>query len=167
MCAELWDLQRKVKFPTEFDALDLVTDELKSKLLPVSRRLKEVEKERAERRKVRKRTKIVKASSAPAVSADVEMVDANAGAEAGGSGAVVVETSTATSVDGGASEESKGKEKAAGGELEEESVYRGKELEELENLMSPELKGDLGCSVTGLYDLVGSSCLALFHHHLD
>jgi ubiquitin carboxyl-terminal hydrolase 14 len=38
--------------------------------------------------------------------------------------------------------------------LEEESVYREKELTELETLISPELKDDVGCSVTGLYDLV-------------
>jgi ubiquitin carboxyl-terminal hydrolase 14 len=80
-------IMRKVKFPTEFDALDLATDELKGKLLPVSRRLKEVEKERAERRKVRKRTKHVAASSAATTgSTDVEMADASAAAGAGASG---------------------------------------------------------------------------------
>ena len=41
-------VQRKVKFPSEFDALDLVTDDLKTKLSPVSRKLKEYEKEIAE-----------------------------------------------------------------------------------------------------------------------
>ncbi|KAG6869659.1 hypothetical protein C0992_002440, partial [Termitomyces sp. T32_za158] len=50
-------LQRKVKFPLEFDALDLAADDLREKLLPASRKLKEIEKERTERRKVRKRTK--------------------------------------------------------------------------------------------------------------
>ena len=49
--------QRQVKFPTEYDALELGTDELKNKLRPVSRRLLEIEKERRERTKVRKRTK--------------------------------------------------------------------------------------------------------------
>jgi ubiquitin carboxyl-terminal hydrolase 14 len=52
------NLQHKVKFATEFDALDIVTDDLKSKLAPVSSCLKAVEKERAERRKVRKHTKV-------------------------------------------------------------------------------------------------------------
>lgn len=32
--------QRKVKFPSEYDAVDLCSDQLKAKLLPVSRRLK-------------------------------------------------------------------------------------------------------------------------------
>lgn len=50
-------LQRKVKFPSEFDVLDLCTDELKEKLRPVNTRLKEIQKDRRERAKVRKRTK--------------------------------------------------------------------------------------------------------------
>jgi len=155
-------IMRKVKFPTEFDALDLATDELKGRLLPVSRRLKEMEKERGERRKVRKRTKNVAASSASAAtaaapSADVEMADASAAAGAGGSGnaTAAVEAMTATSTESTGVDRGKGKEKEkAGGELEEESVYREKELTELETLISPELKDDVGCSVTGLYDLV-------------
>ena len=44
---------------------------------------------------------------------------------------------------------------SATGELEDESVYRARELSELEALVDPELKADFGCSVTGLYDLVG------------
>jgi hypothetical protein len=44
--------QRKVKFPAEYDALDLVTEDLKKQLEPVARRLKEIERDRAERRKV-------------------------------------------------------------------------------------------------------------------
>jgi ubiquitin carboxyl-terminal hydrolase 14 len=149
-------LQRKVKFPTEFDALDLVTDDLKEKLIPLSRRLKEIEKERAERRKVRKRTKVVAASTstsstaATAGSADVEMGDASGSATATAT-AITAEAPTA---EGAGPEEGKGKEKA-GGELEDESVYRENELKELEALISPEVKADVGCSVTGLYDLVG------------
>jgi len=46
---------------------------------------------------------------------------------------------------------------SSGGELEDESVYRARELGELEALADPELKQDFGCSVTGLYDLVGES----------
>ena len=48
-----------------------------------------------------------------------------------------------------------------GGDLEDESVYRKKELEELEGLISPDVKADIGASPTGLYELVGaceSSC---------
>ncbi|KAI6037941.1 hypothetical protein EDC04DRAFT_3026642 [Pisolithus marmoratus] len=61
-------IMRKVKFMTEFDALDIVTPELAQKLTPASRRLKEIEKERSERRKVRKRTKVAQ-SAAPAPTA--------------------------------------------------------------------------------------------------
>ncbi|KAF8999843.1 hypothetical protein BDQ17DRAFT_1391450 [Cyathus striatus] len=90
-------IMRKVKFPTEFDASDLTTDELKGKLLPVSR-------------------------NSP--SGDVEMADAVA---------------PAAKVEG---------------ELDDENVYREKEINELEALVDSELKADIGCSVTGLYDLV-------------
>ena len=75
-------IMRKVKFPTEFDAIDLVTDELREKLLPVSRKLKAVDKERAERRKVRKRTKVAKEKK----DGDVEMADASAPAAGSSSG---------------------------------------------------------------------------------
>ncbi|KAG6870278.1 hypothetical protein C0992_000513, partial [Termitomyces sp. T32_za158] len=42
----------------------------------------------------------------------------------------------------------------AGGELEDESVYRAKEKEELEPLISEDVKHDVGASISGLYDLV-------------
>jgi len=122
-------LQRKVKFPTEFDALDIVTDELKAKLTPVSSRLKAIEKERAERRKVRKRTKVAQEASS------------SARLEQGTSDMPDVEMTPAGS--------------EVPGDLEEESVYRAREQQELEGLVSPDLTSDYGCSVTGLYDLVG------------
>ena len=115
---------------TEFDALDIVTPELNEKLLPVSRRLKEIEKERSERRKVRKRIKVAKNSTpAPPPTAP----------------------DSAMNVDEPAAAPS-----AAPGELEEENVYRSRELAELEGLVDPTLKEDFGCSLTGLYDLVGT-----------
>ncbi|KII90142.1 hypothetical protein PLICRDRAFT_159510 [Plicaturopsis crispa FD-325 SS-3] len=136
-------IMRKVKFPVEFDALDLATDELKAKLLPVSRKLKEVEGARAERRKVRKRTKAVAAAgpSKEQQEKDVEMADA---AEAP---AIATSGSSTIAADG------KGKAPETG-ELEDESVYREKEAAELQELVSPDLKADVGCSVSGLYDLV-------------
>lgn len=51
----------------------------------------------------------------------------------------------------------KGKAVEEGGALEEESVYRARELEELEGLVDQELQTDVGCSVSGLYELVGRS----------
>lgn len=119
-----------MKFATEFDALDIVTPELKEKLTPVSRRLKEIEKERFERRKVRKRTKAA-LSTTPAPPPTVP--------------------DSAMSVDEPTVDSS-----GTPGELEEESVYRSRELTELEGLVDPSLKDDFGCSLTGLYDLVGT-----------
>lgn len=118
--------------------MDIVTPELKDKLTPVSRRLKEIEKERTERRKVRKRTKNAQPSSAP--------VPTPAPAPA-----VAQDDSSSMNVDEPAA--------PVPGDLEDESVYRTKELTELEALVDPELKADFGCSVTGLYELVGESLL--------
>jgi len=57
-------IMRRVKFPFELDATDLSSDELKAKILPLNSRLKEVEKDRAERLKVAKRTKKDKSDAA-------------------------------------------------------------------------------------------------------
>ncbi|KAF8622639.1 hypothetical protein AX15_006887 [Amanita polypyramis BW_CC] len=128
-------IMRKVKFPSEFDALDLATDELKTKMLPVSRRLLEIEKERAERRKIRRRTKAaVASSSTTSPNKDVEMADGT--------------TATAST------SENPTNENKVPDELEDEAVYRAKELTELEGLIHPDLKQDEGCSVSGLYELV-------------
>ncbi|KAJ7607322.1 hypothetical protein FB45DRAFT_948062 [Roridomyces roridus] len=147
-------IMRKVKFPTEYDAVDLCDDELKNKLLPVSRRLKAVEKEREERRKVRRRTKTAAAPSAskpaaaaPAASADVEMADAATAT------AATATATTTPAVEGEGAEKKPSAEE--GGELEPESLYRERELAELQGLVHESLKGDVGASVSGLYELVG------------
>jgi len=123
-------IMRKVKFPAEYDALDIVTDELKAKLQPVSRRLMEIEKDRMERRKVRKRMKNKASTSQAAAPSDS------------------ASTSEGASMD-------IDKKPEEGGDLDDESVYRKKELEELEALISPDVKTDVGASPTGLYELVG------------
>jgi len=123
-----------------------VTDDLKTKLLPASRKLQEIEKERAERRKVRKRTKAVVtptmtknipvptvAETAATAEGDVAKADVSASTE-GGDNAKVMAT----------------------GELEDENVYRERETRELVELVDDEIKQDIGASQTGLYDLVGS-----------
>jgi len=89
----------------------------------------EIEKDRMERRKVRKRMKI-KASTSNA---------------AGPSGSTPADEGAEMDVD-----------KKPGDDLEEESVYRKKELEELEKLISPDVKADVGASPTGLYELIGT-----------
>ncbi|KAI0830316.1 cysteine proteinase [Trametes gibbosa] len=140
-------IMRRVKFPTEYDALDIATPELREKLLPVSRRLKELEKERAERRKVRKRTKA--ALPVKDKEGDVQMVDAATAAAPEASAS----TSTGDAVAAAPEGEAKGKA-VAGAELEDESVYREKEGTELEALVHPDIRADVGASLTGQYELV-------------
>jgi ubiquitin carboxyl-terminal hydrolase 14 len=140
-----------VKFPQELDALDLAAPELHEKLAPVSSKLKAIEKERAERRKIRKRTKNVPTaglSKEKEKGTDVEMADTTTAAA---NPEVVASGSAEATEDKG-----KGKELPAG-ELEDESVYREKETEELASLVHPSLREDIGCNPTGLYELVGSS----------
>jgi ubiquitin carboxyl-terminal hydrolase 14 len=114
--------------------MDLATDELKAKLLPVNRRLLELQKERAERRKIRSRTKVAASSSHATASTnkDVEMTDAN-----------------------NATASTSAPEVKVPDELEDEHVYREREQAELEALVHPDMKQDAGCSVSGLYELVG------------
>ena len=130
--------------------MDLATEELRAKLLPASRKLKDFEKERSERRKVRKRTKPVvgpvpeTTPLATSSGVDVEMADAAAVDVA------VVAQPPAGSAD------SKGKEKDASADVvEDEFALRQREAEEFSNLVNEDVKKDIGASSTGLYDLVG------------
>jgi len=118
-----------VKFPQIFDAVDVATDELKAKLLPVSRKLQEIEKEREERRKVRKRTKNLH-STAAARAAEIPIA-----------GAVVEPVpEVVDTVD-----------------LGPEGTYRKKERDELEALVPEDVRADVGSSWSGVYELVGQS----------
>jgi ubiquitin carboxyl-terminal hydrolase 14 len=154
--------QRKVKFPLELDALDLATEELKARMLLTSRRLKEIEKERAERRKVRKRIKAGAAAPAATKGAtsttvgDVEMADASVESS---SPPVAVAAPAVPAGIGAVMEPEGEKPKLAEGELEDENVYREKEVQELAALVDPALNADVGCSVSGLYELVGAPIL--------
>jgi hypothetical protein len=51
-----------------------------------------------------------------------------------------------------------------GVELRPEEWYREQEKTELEALVDPSIKSDIGASQTGLYDLVGELPLFIFHH---
>ncbi|CCA66487.1 related to ubiquitin-specific protease [Serendipita indica DSM 11827] len=139
-------IMRKVKFPFEYDVLDLVTEELKQKLLPVNTRLKEIEKDRQERRKVRKRTRKVQPGAsvempiepAPPVSPTVMVGGPDEGTgsqmdvDQSGSTIPVIEPGTA-----------------------DEAEIRRREAEELTSLVHDDLKSDAGANVTGMYELVG------------
>ena len=141
--------------------MDLCTDELKAKISPANNKLKEFERDRAERRKVRKRTKAAQPPVIEAVQTkDVEMMDA------AGSGPVTVPIATPagaeppspTGLRTGAILPSDDKGRGAAGnsaELEDESVYRQRELQELEALIPEDVHKDVGCSPTGLYELIG------------
>jgi ubiquitin carboxyl-terminal hydrolase 14 len=144
--------QRKVKFPFELDALDMVTDALKRKLANANGKVKEIERERAERRKVRKKTKGVIESDASAL--------ASTNAQASAS-VIVTDTTTedvAMADTQATQDQGKGKEKAKDavpGELEDEDLLREQEAKEFEASVDPELRADTGASVTGLFELCG------------
>lgn len=144
---------RKVKFPTSYDASDICTPELREQLLPVSRRLSELDRDRFERRKVRKRTKAAAAAAATAGNAAAPSTATSSTTAPSGD----VEMTSAD----GAEDAKDGAAANAGEALEDEEVYRKKEREELEKLVSPALKRDTGCSPTGLYELVGLSLFRL------
>jgi ubiquitin carboxyl-terminal hydrolase 14 len=137
-------MQRKVKFPNEFDALDIVTDELRKKMQPVSRKRIEIEKARDERRKVRKRTRVAVPATQPPGSNAGSGTEANAVPTSSGD----VEMS-----------EPAAEQLAAGEELQPEEWYREREKTELESLIDPSIKTDIGANQTGLYDLVGEFIL--------
>ena len=157
-------IMRRVAFPPELDVLDLCTDELRDKLTPVNKRLKEIEKDRAERRKVRKRTRTVpieslgspveglieQAASGMDTSADI-IVPAPAAA---GSEPLTADEAAAFAAPQNSSDKGKGRA-IDGGALEPESEYRARELAELEVLVPGDIKSDIGSSWTGLYELIG------------
>lgn len=90
------------------------------------------------------------ATAAPAVTVSTSPGDSAPAASAGVGAAAVTET-----------EKGKGKD-VAGVELEDESVYREREGKELETLLPPDIKNDVGSSTTGQYELVGESPLLPF-----
>lgn len=144
--------QRKVKFPNEFDALEIATDELREKMRAITSRRAEIEKARDERRKVRKRTRAaVPAAQAPSVNAG-STTEANVEAPT---------SSGDVAMDEGTNEPTTTEQSSSGDELRPEEWYREQEKAELAALVDPSIKSDLGASQTGLYDLVGE--LPLFH----
>ena len=130
--------------------------------------MKEIEKERRERRKIRRRTKkAVEPSSSgtseppaagasasePQVKGDVKMADVSASASASAS----AETGTAVGAGEGA-----GVITNAQPELEEESVYVEKEQKEIMALVDEDVRKDVGASFSALYDLYGGFFLFWF-----
>ncbi|WFC97872.1 ubiquitinyl hydrolase 1 [Malassezia yamatoensis] len=74
-------IMRKVKFPMELDASVFASDELKSRVAPLSQKIKLVAKEREERAKVRRRVKAHgQSQSAPSDSRDDQQATTQQGA---------------------------------------------------------------------------------------
>ena len=136
-------MQRKVKFPNEFDALDITTEGYQEKRRPVARKRIEIEKARDERRKVRKRTRIAVTAPQPPSTDVNSATEVNAEAPA----------------EGDIEMNGPGPEQSAGDELRPEEWYREQEKAELEALIDPAIKADIGASQTGLYDLAGELIL--------
>lgn len=159
-------IMRKVKFPFDLDVLDLVTPSLKARLVPVNEKLKGIDKDRAERAKVRRRARVVAQEQAteamgkeadrkagvehdPALTAQAMEAAAVAGTAAGSSSdAMVVDAPAGV----GAGE---GKKPVAvlEGELVDEPSKRLEEAQLLRSLVDPGLAGDAGANCTGMYEL--------------
>ncbi|GAA5983336.1 hypothetical protein JCM11641_006037 [Rhodosporidiobolus odoratus] len=123
-------VMRKVKFPFDLDAVELVSDDLKRKILPVNEKLKDFDKDRRERAKARRKVKkqVDSANTAPATAAAADTDDPP--------DAMLVDQSTA-------------------GELPDEEAKRQEELAILASLVHPDLEADSGANVSGLYELAG------------
>ncbi|TFY80689.1 hypothetical protein EWM64_g3328 [Hericium alpestre] len=135
---------RKVKFPIEFDAVDLATPGLREKLTPANRRLREIEKDRAERRKVFRRAKRSYEDRATE-----RRQQEQRGAEER------METDAEPNAEAGASEDAATQgERLLGESVTTETEKRENERKELIALVDPHIRDDTGASETGLYDLV-------------
>ncbi|KAG0143794.1 hypothetical protein CROQUDRAFT_660768 [Cronartium quercuum f. sp. fusiforme G11] len=127
-------IMRKVKFPFNLDLTDLLTDELKAKIGPVASKIKDIEKDRRERIKIRKKQKIAKEETVK----DVQ--------------------STATSATGAAATSNEATEclKQAPMDVDaDEETIRETEQALLHSLVDPDLMNDIGSNVTGQYELCG------------
>lgn len=131
-------IMRKVKFPFELDVLDIVTDDLKTRIRPVNERFKEVDKDRRERAKVRRRAKIVADQSAPTVPPPAETVASSNPSD---------DPPEQMAVDAPAA--------PVAGELVDEPTKRKEEIDALNALVDAQLKNDEGANVTALYELAG------------
>ncbi|KAJ1301480.1 hypothetical protein OPQ81_008737 [Rhizoctonia solani] len=124
-------IMRKVKFPFEFDALDLLTDELRAKIQPATRKLREIEGERLERRRARRKLKNKNAQPSEGGSAGAASGSTGENAEA-----------EAMAVDG-----------PRPGDIEDEATAREREKAALDAVIDPEIRADTGAAVHALFEL--------------
>lgn len=135
--------KRKVKFPFELDALELLTDELQAKLQPVTRKLREIEGERLERRRARRKLKAASTSASTSAAAG-----ASSSTPAPSDGATTSAEPDAMAVD-----------EPRPGDIEDEATARVREKATLDALVDPEIKADTGAAVHGLFELSGKAWL--------
>lgn len=147
-------IMRKVRFPFELDVTEFLSDDLKQKTRPYREKLIELSKERQERARVRRRAK---AKKDEAVKANPT---ASSGDMAGTSGSDAPRPSDSMAVDNTEERQDAGagtSTSALGSVVteEEEINIREKEDRELEALIHPDLRSDVGANVSGLYELAG------------
>ncbi|CAE6526436.1 unnamed protein product [Rhizoctonia solani] len=124
-------IMRKVKFPFELDVLDLLTDELREKIQPATRKLLQIEGERLERRRARRKLKN-KNNQASGSAAD------NAGASSTGAN----NEPEAMAVD-----------EPRPGDIEDEAPAREREKAAIDAVIDPEIRADTGAAVHALFEL--------------
>ncbi|BGP03291.1 Ubiquitin carboxyl-terminal hydrolase 6 [Rhodotorula toruloides] len=133
-------IMRKVKFPFDLDVTELLTDDLKRKILPVNEKLKDFDKDRRERtkarRKMRKQAEQHDAAAKSGETAAAAPAQANPSDDSPEQMLVDAPASTA-------------------GELPDEETKRQEELATLMSLVHPDLEADKGANVSGLYELAG------------
>lgn len=132
-------IMRKVKFPFNLDLTELLTDELKAKVGPVASKLKDVEKDRRERIKTKKKRKLAKEE------ADKQIHGSN----------VPPSTTPASDAATTSVTPSKAPDQYAMEVEEDEGNIRETERALLHSLVDPDLIKDVGSNVTGQYELCG------------
>lgn len=160
-------IMRKVRFPIELDVTDFLSDELKSKTRAYRDKVHGISKEREERARVRRKAK---AKKDEAINSDATASTSNANAAAIFAGADTRRPFDAMAIETYKEKANAPVEKAnapveigkiSGANLGavideiEEAKLREQEAKELELLLHPDLKVDVGCNPSALYELVG------------
>jgi ubiquitin carboxyl-terminal hydrolase 14 len=157
-------IMRKVKFPFDLDVTPFLTDDLKAKVLPAKDKIISISKERDERMKIRRKVKARKDNALTATDAardaDPKKVETST---TGGldaprpADAMAVDTTTESLATTSSSSTAASAVQQPGGALtdEEELQLRVKERAEAEAAVHEDLRRDIGCNSSGLYELVG------------
>lgn len=147
-------IMRKVKFPFVLDATPFLSDELKKKLGPATKKLQAIEKEREEREKIRKKARGARDEMEKIRKEEAKKSESSTAPLPSVSGdAMDVDSKPAENTEG----LSEGSKAALGSAIteEEEKELRIKEKKEFEESINEEVRKDVGANVTALYELVG------------